>query len=90
MGGTPKTALPSQDRAASLPRKMPIPPHYKNVSHLPISLSPYLPISPHSSVLPVPCSLFPLKTAPFDNCYSNDESSIYYKRLGECDRKTGN
>ncbi|NEO17444.1 MAG: hypothetical protein F6K46_35925 [Moorea sp. SIO3E8] len=24
MGGTPKTALPSQDRAASLPRLMPI------------------------------------------------------------------
>ncbi len=25
MGETPKTALPPQDRAASLPRKMPIP-----------------------------------------------------------------
>ncbi|NEO39057.1 MAG: hypothetical protein F6J90_23055 [Moorea sp. SIOASIH] len=56
----------------------------------PISLSPYLPISPSPylpTLFPVPCSLFPI---PFENCYSNDESSIYYKRLGECDRKTGN
>ncbi|WP_424094576.1 hypothetical protein [Moorena producens] len=42
MGGTPKTALPPQDRAASLNKDLP---------HLPISPSPYLPISlsPHTS-----------------------------------------
>ncbi|NEO94183.1 MAG: hypothetical protein F6K56_29900, partial [Moorea sp. SIO3G5] len=37
---------------------------YKNVSHLPISLSPYLPISlsPHTPPSPhtLPCSLFPV------------------------------
>ncbi|NEP50580.1 MAG: hypothetical protein F6K65_17945 [Moorea sp. SIO3C2] len=56
----------------------------------PISLSPHLPISPSPylpTLFPTPCSLLP---APFHNCYSNDESSIYNKRLGECDRKTGN
>ncbi|WP_293043279.1 hypothetical protein [Moorena sp. SIO1F2] len=41
---------------------MPIPPHYKNVSYLPISPSPYLPISlsPH---LPTLLPLFPI---PFE------------------------
>ncbi|WP_424102777.1 hypothetical protein [Moorena producens] len=53
MGGTPKTALAPQDRAASL---------NKNLHHLPISPSPHPPYSllptPYS-LLPTPYSLFP-------------------------------
>ncbi|NEO80011.1 hypothetical protein [Moorena sp. SIO4G3] len=45
MGGTPKTALPPQDRAASL---------NKNLSHLPISPSPHT-----SHPYPTPYSLLP-------------------------------
>ncbi|WP_293122724.1 hypothetical protein [Moorena sp. SIO4G3] len=42
MGGTPKTALPPQDRAASL---------NKNIPHLPISPSPRAP-APYYGIQP--------------------------------------